>query len=184
MGPAFSILGLLFLFGALLFLFMLTLTVFSLKGSGRFGGRPILTAFAFAFAIALMAGPAFTLTMIERYEPTRAFRMFFGRAPVETVKILNSEAGSGTDYSRVMLVLETTSKAEFEAFADWAHLKRSGGLSAPEIAASDIPDWWRPNDCVGALAVFVGRTDANWDEKWATFCEENNRGHAYAIWIE
>ena len=182
MGPAISIFGMLFLFGALLFTFTLIVTAFSLKGRGGLSGRPILTAFAFALAIALMAGPAITLTMNEKFGPTHAFRMFFGRPPVESVKILESEAASGTDYSNVLLLIETTSLSEFEAFAGWAHLKRTNETSAPEISSSDLPAWWRPDECAGGLRVYRAAADASWNVKWATFCEGDNRAYAYAMW--
>lgn len=184
MGPAISILGILFLVGALLFFFTLIVSAFSLKGRGGLSGRPLLTAFAFALAIALMAGPALTLTMNERYGPAHAFRLFFGRPPVESVRILESEAGSGTDYSRVMLLVETTSKAEFEAFAGWAQLRRNGAAAAPAIAANDLPEWWTPNNCAGEITLYAAAPDASWSEKWAAFCDADNRAHAYAIWID
>ncbi len=184
MGLGFSILGLLFLIGALLFAFVLIVTAFSLKGRGGLGGRPILTAFAFAVAIALMAGPVLTLQMNESYAPGDAFRLFFGRPPVDTIKILNHRAGAGTDYSEVMLKIETTSASEFNAFAGYAQLTRTTSSVAPEISAIDVPDWWTPNDCAGGLVIFLGRPDASWDEKWAAFCGADKTAFAYANWIE
>ena len=184
MGLGVSILGLLFLIGILLFTFVLIVTAFSLKGRGGLSGRPILTAFAFAVAIALMAGPVLTVQMNESYAPGHAFRLFFGRPPVDTIKILNHRAGAGPDYSEVMLKIQTSSASEFDTFASYAQLRRAKDSVAPGTGTNDLPEWWRPEGCAGDLAVYRGRPDASWDEKWALFCNADNTAFAYAIWIK
>ncbi len=184
MGPLISIYGLLFLFGALLFIFILIITAVPLKGRGDVSGRPILTAFAFAAAIALMVGPVLILRMSESHSPGQAFRMYFGRAPAASIKILNHRAGTGIDYSEVILEIETSSAAEFETFAGYALLERTVESTPPAISMNDLPDWWTPDDCAGDLVIYRGQANAIWDKKFAVFCGTDNSAFAYAIWIE
>lgn len=181
MGPAFSILGVLFLGGMLLFLLLILLMAASTKGGGGLGGRPILTAFLFAFAIAMMAGPAFTLTMASSYSNEHAFRMVFGRQPGANIKFLNNMSGGDGDHSRVMLSLEIGPDRKFETFAASAHMSLAPTAAIPE-APSDKPDWWSPESCPTEPAVYIGAADASWDEKWAIYCSDNRRVHAYAAW--
>ncbi|NWG93617.1 MAG: hypothetical protein HXY21_14095 [Parvularculaceae bacterium] len=183
MGWAFSILGVLFVCGFLLFLILILFMAASTKGGGGLGARPVLTAFLFAFAIVLMAGPAITLTLASSYTNEHAFRMFFGRQPGSNVKFINNASGGGADYSRVMLSFELGRERKFETFAASAHLKRAQGSAIPEVN-TEPPDWWSPGDCPSPPAVYVGAADVNWDEKWATYCDDNRRVHAYALWIE
>jgi hypothetical protein len=183
-GPAFSILGILFLGGFLLFALLVLFMAASTMGGRGLGSRPLLTAFLFAFAIALMAGPTFLLTAASTYPEEHAFRMFFGRQPGSNIRFLNNASGGGVDYSRIMLSFELGRERKFETFAASAHLKFAESAKIPEVNTADPPSWWTPGDCPSPPAVYIGAPDRNWDEKWATFCADNRRVFAYALWIE
>lgn len=183
MGPAFSILGILFISGMLLFMLLILLMAASTKGGGGLSGRPILTALLFSFAIALMAGPAITSTMGSTYSNEHAFRMFFGRQPGTNVKFLNNASGGGVDYSTIILSFELGQERKFETFAASARLKLSPAAKIPE-AAFDVPEWWTPGDCPSTPEVFIGAPDSTWNEKWAAFCVDTRRIYAYASWTE
>jgi hypothetical protein len=181
MEPSFSILGTLFVGGMLLFLLLLLFMAASTKGGGGLSGRPIVTAFLFAAAIAMMAGPAVTSMKSSTYSNEHAFRMFFGRQPGENVKFLNNASGGGADYSRIMLSFELGTQRKIETFVAAAHLKRAEADSVPAIDV-EKPDWWTPVDCRSPLAVYVGVPDSNWREKWAIYCAADRRVFAYALW--
>ena len=182
MGPAFSILGILFLSGMLLFMLLILFMAASTKGGGGLGGRPVLTALLFAFAIALMAGPAITTTMGSSYSNEHAFRMFFGRQPGENIKFLNNASGGGVDYASIMLSFELGRERKIETFASSAQLKLATTANIPEASADKIPEWWAPDDCPSRPAVYLGAPDSNWNEKWATYCADTRRVYAYAFW--
>jgi len=184
MGPAFSILGILFLSGMLLFMLLILLMAASTKGGGGLGGRPILTAFLFSFAIALMAGPAITSTLGSTYSNEHAFRMFFGRQPGANVKFLNNASGGGVDYSNIILSFELGQERKFETFAASARLKLSTAAKIPEVNAEDVPEWWTPDDCPSPPQVYIGAPDSTWNEKWATYCVDTRRIYAYASWTK
>lgn len=178
-----SFFGVLFLFGALLFLIVMMIAGLSMKGRGALTGRPLLTAVIFAFAIALMAGPAMSLILNKDYAPQHAFRMYFGKQAADTVTITHNASRGGADISTVLLVADFSTAAEFEAYAIAAKLVRTNDVEAPTPPARETPDWWTPQECDGALSVWRAAPSSNWRTKWATFCDAGNRAFIYASWI-
>jgi hypothetical protein len=83
-----------------------------------------------------------------------------------------------------MLRFQVASFEDFKAIADSTELRRIEGASVPEFASPDIPDWCKPDDCAVTIAVYAAKSDAGWDQNWATFCETNGVGHALAQRIE
>lgn len=181
MGSAFTVFSVLFAGGALLFLVVTIMSALALKDGGGFSAKPHIAALLYALSAAMMIAPAYFLSSGAVQSGDHAFRLFFGKPATSTIVIDNSISGRGAEHAEIMFTFTASSGDEFEAFASHAKLKRVADAKTPKTDG-DAPDWWMPDVCDGARRVYVARPDANWDRKWATFCEADNRAYAYAVW--